>query len=135
MITLGYDREHAAVIIEFAGRIDAAQAEQFYARLDAIVPTCRKGFSILTDLSKVEEMDFDIRGWIQKAMELFNRHGVTNIIRIIPDPAKDIGFNIMSMFHYSSDVAILTVESRGEALAHLKQLSGQGEAQESREAV
>ena len=45
-------------------------------------------------------MDFSVKGEIEKAMDLFNAQGVTEIIRVIPDPNMDIGFNIVFQFRY-----------------------------------
>lgn len=36
-------------------------------------------------------------------------------MRIVPDPKKDIGFRVMSYFHYAADVGIVTVETMEEA--------------------
>ena len=63
-------------------------------------------------------MDFSVKGEIEKAMDLFNAQGVTEIIRVIPDPNMDIGFNIMSASHYSKQIKVNTVRSRQEAEAH-----------------
>jgi hypothetical protein len=35
-------------------------------------------------------------------METLERHQVGLVVRLIPDPAKDIGFNIISAFHYKN---------------------------------
>ena len=42
-------------------------------------------------------------------------HGVAEVVRVIPDPQKDIGLNILSVFHYSRRVRIVTCESLAEA--------------------
>jgi hypothetical protein len=40
---------------------------------------------------------------------------VSKVIRIIPDPRKDIGLRILSLFHYDRGVRILTFHDRNEA--------------------
>jgi hypothetical protein len=37
------------------------------------------------------------------------------VVRVIPDPHRDIGLQIMSYFHYSGDVQILTCQTLAEA--------------------
>jgi len=120
MIKARYDQEHNAVMIEFEGKIDAAQAEQFYPEIQKIVPKHGKGFKLLSDFTKLDEMDMEVRGTIKKTMDFFNQQGVTEIIRVIPKPEQDIGFGIMSIFHYSKEVVIVTLKSREEAEARLK---------------
>ncbi len=119
MFKVSYNQALNAVIVEFAGKVDASQAEAFYSDIQKAIPKHGKGFKILTDLSGVQMMDPDTRGPIKKAMDFFNEHGVTEVIRVITDPSHDIGFNIMSLFHYSSKVKFLTVQSREEAEARL----------------
>ena len=115
MIKSSYDRGCNAIIIEFIGKIDAAQAEQSYLDIQKIIPQCSKGFKILTDLSHVESLDPKSVKAVKKSMDFFNSKGVTEVIRVVPDPSNDIGFNILSLFHYSKDVKFETVSSRQEA--------------------
>jgi hypothetical protein len=44
---------------------------------------------------------------------------VETVVRVIPDPHKDIGLNIMSLFHYRRRVRIITCETLAEALRSL----------------
>lgn len=120
MIKASYDQEYNTLIIEFEGKIDAAQGASFYLEVQSIVPKDRKGFKILTDFTSIQQMNSDIKEAVKKTMDFFNREGVREIIRVIPNPEKDIGFGIMSAFHYSKDVNIVTVESREEAQQLLK---------------
>ena len=120
MISARYEQRDNAVWIIVSGHVDRSQAERFYEELPALVAQCGKGFTVVTDLSSLEVMDLDVAPMIRRGMEFFNQHGVAQVFRVIPDPAKDIGFNIMSMFHYSDDVATLTFPSRDEAAAHFE---------------
>lgn len=115
MIKASYDQEHNTVIIEFEGRVDASQGEPFYAELQKIVPKDGKGFKVLTDFTSAEVMNPDIKETVKKTMDFLNLQGVREIVRVIPNPEQDIGFGIMSVFHYSKEVNIITLESREEA--------------------
>jgi len=115
MFSLSTDNKGNKLIITVKDYFDLQQAEQFYAELAKNIPKLKKGFIVLTDLSFLERMDMNARMFIEKAMDLFNKHGVSRVIRIIPDQGKDIGFNIMSLFHYSAGVAIHTYKSYQEA--------------------
>jgi hypothetical protein len=37
------------------------------------------------------------------------------VVRVIPDPRRDIGLKIMSAFHYRGDVKIVTCETLAQA--------------------
>src|SRR3989442_10783694 len=120
MIKVSYNQEHNTVIIEFEGNIDGAQAEQFFFDIENVLPTHGKGFKLLTDFSSVDTMELEVQRAIKKAMEFFNEQGVTEILRVIPDPAMDIGFKVMSISRYSKEVKVHTLRSRQEAQAHLR---------------
>ena len=120
MINAQYDAKRNAVIIEFAGDVDAAQAEKSFAGLDKVLPKHGKGFTLLTDFSSVENMEPAVKSVIEESMELFDAMWVDEIIRVLPDPAMDIGFNILTLSHYSKHPKVITCRSRTEADAYLR---------------
>ena len=85
--------------------------EQVQIGLDEMQP----GFRFLTDLTELDSMDTSCALYVQQMMSLCEERGVALIVRIIPDPQKDIGFNIMSRFHYTGEVLIVTCANREEA--------------------
>jgi len=68
----------------------------------------------------LDEMDTACEKHLRKAMDLCNDRGVKQVVRVIPDPSRDIGLNILSVFHYRRGVRIVTCETMDEALAALK---------------
>jgi hypothetical protein len=52
-------------------------------------------------------------------MDLMSKLGVAKVVRVIPDPHKDIGLNIMSLFHYPRRIPIVTCPTLKEAMAEL----------------
>jgi hypothetical protein len=73
------------------------------------------GFCLLSDLTDLQSMDLRCAPFIEQAMDLYNQKGISRVVRVIPDPQKDIGLNIMSLFHYRRGVRIVTVETLAEA--------------------
>ena len=80
-----------------------------------LVSEMQPGFRLLTDLSQLESMDRACIPYIEGNMDMFREKGVAEVVRVIPDPQKDIGLNILSVFHYTRDVRIVTCESLAEA--------------------
>jgi len=119
MIKTCYDQKRNAVIIEFEGHVEPSQSEQFLADIQKVVPNDGKGFTVLTDMTALDKMDRSVQSTVTKVMDLLNAGGVTKVVRVIPDSGKDIGFNILSVFHYSKGVKILTLETREEAMQKL----------------
>ena len=120
MYKVTYDNRRNIIIIKIEKDFNVRQAEDLHTHLEQIIPRCKKGFRLLTDLSLLENMEQEANRTIKKLMELINQHGVSKVIRVIPDPAKDIGFNIMSLFYYSRKVIIHTYQSIEEAQKHLQ---------------
>ena len=75
----------------------------------------KSGFRLLADLTELESMDVACAPFIEKAMELCNQKGASMVVRVIPDPRRDIGLQIMSIFHYRGDVKIVTCETLAQA--------------------
>lgn len=115
MLSVNYDRARNLVLIEFKGVVTLIDSDRFFAEVEHILPRCSRGFVLMTDMSELVKIESDVKGAIIRSMDLFNSLGVKNIIRVIPDPAKDIGLGILSIFHYGRDVKIATVQTRAEA--------------------
>jgi hypothetical protein len=70
---------------------------------------------LVVDLTELQSMEVACSPLIANIMEICNAAGVADVVRIIPDPTRDIGLQIMSFFHYDNDVRILTCASAAEA--------------------
>lgn len=121
MFSITPENDGRKLVITFSGNFDLAQGEQFLKGIYGIVPKLAKGFSVLTDLSLLEHMDINAGLYIERVMDLLNKGGVTKVVRVIPDQEKDIGFNIMSLFHYSPEVAIITCKSYQESEEYFRE--------------
>ena len=54
MLKAHYDQKQNLVPVEFEGKVDAKQAEQFYPKIRKVVPKHGKGFKLLTDFTRLE---------------------------------------------------------------------------------
>jgi len=102
--------------ISYTGRVDVEQTRLCAKECERAVQQLRPGFYLLTDLSGLEQMDLACVPDIKRMMDLCDRGGVELVVRLIPDPRKDIGLKIMSLFHYRKRVRIVTCERLEEAL-------------------
>jgi hypothetical protein len=78
-----------------------------------------EGFRVLTDLSLLQSMDLACGAEISRMMEVFAHKGMSTVVRVIPEPHKDIGFNILAAFHYQRQIQTVTFESMEEAVRFL----------------
>ena len=73
------------------------------------------GFRLLTDFTRLESMDTSCSIYMEQIMDLCDKQGVALVVRVVADSQKDIGFNIMSVFHYAREVSIVTCSNLKEA--------------------
>lgn len=115
MFKLDFNQKLNRVILTLAGNFSITDARDSYAALERIAPQLKKGFMVITDLSGLEVMEEGTKQFFEKIMDLFNARGVSKVVRIIPDADKDIGLNILSLFHYSQNVPIHNYKTLEEA--------------------
>ncbi|RKY32540.1 MAG: hypothetical protein DRP74_02405 [Candidatus Omnitrophota bacterium] len=115
MFKVNIDERQNKVIIKLEEDFNLPQAQELLLWIEQMSANLKKGFSVLTDMSTLKKMDINTRKPVEKTMDLLNRRGVSKVVRVIPDNTKDIGFNIMSQFHYSKEVSIFTCGSLEEA--------------------
>jgi anti-anti-sigma regulatory factor len=102
--------------IHFSQHVDAAEAQSYANKIQLLLAEVKPGFTLLTDLTGLEAMDLACQPHIDQAMDRYSEAGLGMVVRVIPDPSKDIGLSIMSFFHYHRRVRTATCESLEEAL-------------------
>lgn len=102
--------------VRYSGHVGPDDTKNYAVDLPPKLARLQSGFRLLTDLSSLEEMDLGCVPHIRAMMDLCNKKGVKLVVRVIPDPHKDIGMNILSPFHYRRSVRIITCETLAEAM-------------------
>ncbi|SRR5258708_31859081 len=116
MFQAEFDKLKNVLKISLAQRVDEPEARQCADRVAVLAANSPPGFRLLTDLTGLEEMALDCVPHIKRIMEVCNKAEVAMVVRVIPDPHKDIGFNILSVFHYRRRLQIVTCESLAEGV-------------------
>ena len=101
--------------ITYAQHVGPEDTKRVEEAIPPLLSDLRPGFRLLTDLSSLESMELTCMPYIKRMMDLFNKKGVEMVVRVIPDPQKDIGLNILSLFHYRRRVRIVTCQTLAEA--------------------
>jgi hypothetical protein len=113
------DKERQLLQIRFAQRVNLQEAKACAGRVEELLADLLPNFSLLNDLSELEEMDVSCEPVIDRMMDVLNRHGIKKVVRVVPEPRKDIGFGIMSLFHYGPRVRVMTCKTLAEAQQQL----------------
>jgi hypothetical protein len=119
MWSAAFDKARQLLELRFTEGVDPAQAEACAAWVERLLTEAAPGFCLLTDFTGLEQMEIRCLPVIDRLMDVLNRHGISKVVRVVPDPAKDIGFGIMSLFHYGHTVRVVTCDSLPTAEVHL----------------
>ena len=114
--TVEIDQTTNLLVIRYRSRVSASDVNRCAGDVRAALPKIQSGFRLLADFTQLESMDVTCMPHIKDVMELCNEKGVSTVVRIIPDPKRDIGLQIMSYFHYGGDVKIVTCENLSDAM-------------------
>jgi hypothetical protein len=106
--------------VAYAGHVSAADMKGGLEDARIRLQQLRAGFAALVDLSGLERMDLDCVPHLARIMDLFLASGVGLVVRVAPDPSKDIGFNILTITHYRGKVPVITCDTVEEARRALK---------------
>lgn len=101
--------------LSFIQHVGVEELQRGNQELVALLADLPAGIRVLADLGRLESMDMACAGEFGKAMELWDQHGVELVVRVVPDPTKDIGLNILSAFHYRHPPRIVTCKTMAEA--------------------
>jgi len=105
--------------LSYIGNVGAEELRRGHDNLVALLADLPACFKLLADLERLQSMDIACVEELGKMMELFDQHGLEQVVRVIPDPAKDIGFNILVRFHYQHEPRITNCKTMTEAAALL----------------
>ena len=114
------DKSRRLLKITIADHIEPVDARTCLESLPSLLADIQPGFRLLTDLSGVQSMSTSTAPYIGQIMELCTQKGLKSVIRVLPAEARnDIGFAIMSQFHYGPEVQIVTCDNLEEARGRL----------------
>lgn len=101
--------------LSYIGKVGVEELQRGSEDVLALLVDLPAGLQLLVDLERMESMDIACAEIIGRMMEALEEHGVELVIRVVPDPTKDIGFNIISRFHYQHSPRTVICETIAEA--------------------
>jgi hypothetical protein len=116
MFTIEFDQPRNLLVIRYSDHVGPDETERALEETRLALESVERGFRLLADLTALQSMDVLCAPHIESAMDLCNGKGVSDVVRIIPDPRKDIGMQIMSYFHYGGEVRVVTCETPDQAM-------------------
>jgi len=116
MYAVELDRSKRLLVISAAAKVTAEEAKMAAERIREVLRDVAPGFHALADFRWLESMDPAAAQHIAAIMDALAEKNVASVTRVMPDPHKDIGLNILSLFHYGANVKIATFETLADAV-------------------
>ena len=119
MYAVELDRSKRLLVISATQKVTAEEAKMVAQRIRELLQDITPGFRVLADFRGLQSMDSAAAPHIAKIMDALAEKEVASVTRVMPDPHKDIGLNILSQFHYGANVKIATFETLADALQNI----------------
>ena len=108
------NRQQRLLHVSYGDVVGIEEARCCFENVRTLLTEHEPGFRLVEDFTDLESMDASCWLYIAKIMDLCTKQRVSMVVRIFPDPSKDIGFNILSLFHYTRDIVIVTCNNLDE---------------------
>jgi len=119
MLLITSNKSRQLLHIRYVGQVRPEEFQGSREDLVAQLGELPAGFRLLADFSQLESMRLDCEPELGRVMELIGQAGVASVVRVIPDPSKDIGMNILTVFHYPHRPRVVTCKSLAAAAKEL----------------
>ena len=119
MYAVELDRSKRLLVISATQKVTAEEAKMVAQRIRELLQDITPGFRVLADFRGLQSMDSAAARHIAEIMDALAEKNVASVTRVMPDPHKDIGLNILSQFHYGANVKIATFETLADALQNI----------------
>jgi anti-anti-sigma regulatory factor len=116
MYAVELDRSKRLLVISAAQTVTAEEAKMVAQRIREVLQDVAPGFHVLADFRGLQSMDSAAARHIAEIMDALAEKEVASVTRVMPNPHKDIGLNILSQFHYGPDVTITTFDTLADAV-------------------
>src|SRR6185295_3468367 len=110
MVLITSNKEKRLLCVSYIAVVTCEELEDSRPEMEAMLAELPPDFRLLGDFASLERMEPGCETIIGKMMEVIDAHGVEMVVRVIPDPRKDIGMNILSVFHYRQKPRAATCE-------------------------
>jgi hypothetical protein len=119
MYSVEMDRSKRLLVISVLQQVTVEQAKLAAQRVRELLRDVAPGFRVLADFRWLESMESATARHVAEIMDALTEKGVASVTRVMPDPHKDIGLNILSQFHYGPEIPIATFETLADAVQSL----------------
>ncbi|MFZ1072264.1 MAG: hypothetical protein WAO21_02405 [Verrucomicrobiia bacterium] len=115
MLLVTSNKSKQLLHISYIGPVRLEELQHSREDLTTQLGELSPGFRLLADFSRMESMGLDCAPELGRMMDLIGQAGVGLVVRVIPEPSRDIGMNILTVFHYSHRPQVVTCQNLADA--------------------
>src|SRR5947199_8413844 len=119
MYSVEIDQSKRVLAVSARRQVTAEQAKLGAQQVRELVRDVAPGIRVLADFRWLESMDPAAAPHVAEIMDALAEKRVASVTRVMPDPHKDIGLNILSQFHYGPEIQLATFETLADAIQSL----------------
>jgi hypothetical protein len=119
MYSVEIDQSKRLLVISALRQVTADQAKLVAQQVRELLRDVAPGIRVLADFRWLESMDPAAAHHVAEIMDALAEKRVASVTRVMPDPHKDIGLNILSQFHYGPEIQLATFETLADAIQSL----------------
>ena len=119
MFLVALNKPRQLLQLSYIQHVTPEELRRGYEDARAMAADLAPGFRLLADFGRLDSMDLACRTELGRLMELADQSGVGLLVRVIPDPSKDIGLDILALFHYRKRPRMVTRKNMVEAAEKL----------------
>jgi anti-anti-sigma regulatory factor len=115
MFSIEVSEAERLIKLSWSGQVDLDEMRRCAEEIGVGASKMRPGFRVLVDMTDLESMDYTGAPYIGSIMDVCVAKQVEHVVRVIPNPHKDIGLNIMSYLRYGSKVRVTICDNLADA--------------------
>jgi hypothetical protein len=119
MFQASADESGRILTMSYSHHVAADEMRSSLETVRNLLPQLHAGFLLLTDLSSLDSMEMDCAPYMAEIMDLCNAKEMKTAVRVVPDPTKDIGYSVISLFHDNPKVDTRTFDNLASAIESL----------------
>jgi anti-anti-sigma regulatory factor len=119
MYAVELDQSKRLLVISAVRRVTAEEVKAVAQRVRELLQDVTPGFRVLADFRWLDLMDSAAAPYLAEIMDTLTEKGVASVVRVMADPHKDIGLNILSQFHYRPEIQLATFQTLADALQNI----------------
>ena len=123
MYSVEIDKSKRLIVITAVGHVTTEEVKDAAQEVRDMVKDTAPGFRVLSDFRWLDSMQASASKHVAEIMDAVAAKQVRLVARVIPDPRKDIGLNILSHFHYGPEIETATFETLADAIQSLAEHS------------